>query len=401
MAEPFQAASLGARPEEPQHGGPLRDAAVPEQGDLGQGAGGLGQPRRVLEAVVPERDGLARGQAPGLPGHAEAEAVRLVDRGAGDLEGRLLRQDDPVDPVVRLEALDREARLRRGVERPRHRRIVRGDAVQERSQREDAGSRDAGGLDRVPEGEYGVGIVAREADGRHAVREVKARTELRDEMGVHVHEAGEQGAPAPVENSGAGRQRCRAHDDLADARSLHDDRRALDRTLRHAVEDARVPDDEHGHVVRAPPVAPRARPGWLPALAARRCASRETWTEREASPARGATTTARRSETPDRAAASLLRRRPHHEADQPAAASVSRGMMRRAAITGRGEVPMRSSPTIERSMYASSGSMPAPCATTSMAARVASSVASSINLLKDILVSANIITGNQSRGDLF
>ena len=44
--------------------------------------------------------------------------MRLVDRGAGDLEGRLLREDDPVDPVVRLEALDGEARLRRRVERP-------------------------------------------------------------------------------------------------------------------------------------------------------------------------------------------------------------------------------------------------------------------------------------------
>src|SRR2546427_214036 len=46
------------------------------------------------------------------------------------------------------------------------------------------------------------------------------------------------------------------------------------------------------------------------------------------------------------------RERPdQHPAQPPAAASItSRGMMRRAAMTGRGEVPIRSSPTIESSM---------------------------------------------------
>src|SRR3989475_2628724 len=67
-----------------------------------------------------------------------------------------------------------------------------------------------------------------------------------------------------------------------------------------------------------------------------------------------------------------------HGAHARAAASITyRGMMSRAAMTGRGEVPIRSSPTIESSMYASRRSMPVRPTNHSTAPRAASSVASS------------------------
>src|SRR5207245_10198433 len=48
-----------------------------------------------------------------------------------------------------------------------------------------------------------------------------------------------------------------------------------------------------------------------------------------------------------------------HGAHARAAASITyRGMMSRAAMTGRGEVPIRRSPQIDSSMYASRRSMP-------------------------------------------
>ena len=157
-------------------------APVPQERHLGQRARGLGEPGRVLEAVVTEGDRLTRGQAPGLPRHADPQPVRLVDGRAGHLERGLLREDDPVHPVVRLEALDGQARLHRGVEGPGHRGIVRGDPVEQRAQREDPGPGSARGLDRVSKREDGVGVVPGEADRRHAVREIEARPQLRDEM---------------------------------------------------------------------------------------------------------------------------------------------------------------------------------------------------------------------------
>src|SRR5262249_33654384 len=68
----------------------------------------------------------------------------------------------------------------------------------------------------------------------------------------------------------------------------------------------------------------------------------------------------------------------HQARPRPAAASTGRGMISRAAITGRGDVPIRSSPTTERSMYASRGSRPVRATTNSTAPRAQSSVAASI-----------------------
>src|SRR5213593_3188188 len=67
----------------------------------------------------------------------------------------------------------------------------------------------------------------------------------------------------------------------------------------------------------------------------------------------------------------------HQALPWAAALSTVCGMMRRAAITGRGDVPMRSSPTTESSMYASRGSRPVRETTSWTAPRAQSSVAAS------------------------
>src|SRR5262249_38182969 len=79
----------------------------------------------------------------------------------------------------------------------------------------------------------------------------------------------------------------------------------------------------------------------------------------------------------------LRRGRQREGADQhqalPCAAALSTdcGMMRRAAITGRGDVPIRSSPMTESSMYASRGSMPVRATTSSTDPRAQSSAPAS------------------------
>ena len=220
----------------------------------GSARGRLRQPGRVLEAVVAERHGLARGQAPGLSRHADPEPVRLVDGGAGHLERRLLRQDDPVDPVVRLEALDGQARLHRGVEGPGHRGIVRGDPVEQRPQREDPRARERARSRSRPE-----------ARGRRRGRSRRSGRSSRRSRGRGALPAPRRGGSAcprsPGEGCPRGRRapgrreaaaaaptttsRIRVPSTTTDARSIG--------ALRHPVEDAHVPDDERDSVGLARP----------------------------------------------------------------------------------------------------------------------------------------------------
>ena len=117
--------------------------------------------------------------------------------------------------------------------------------------------------------------------------------------------------PPAVEHPGVERRRGRADEDLPDSRALDDDGRAFDRAVRHPVEHAHVPDDEETHLPREPLAQPAAA---------------------------GASRSARFD-------VARHRRSGLHQGDvQPAAVSVSSGMMSRAAMTGRGDVPMRELP---------------------------------------------------------